>query len=240
MPGFPAPFIRFREDDANGKPLAGGKLFSYAAGTSTPQPTYTTAALDIPNPNPTILDASGRAWVFIEDGVGYKFVLHDALDNLIWSVDNVQVPEIQAPPTPAAAPAGAIVMFGGATAPAGWLLCNGQSVSTTTYAGLFAVLLYTYGGSGGAFNVPDLRQRFPMGKAAAGTGVVLGATGGAIDHTHTVPRGGWNPVTYPANLAIGIVLSTVGGAGNVDVPPNDNTSGPGNPPFLVVNFIVKT
>ena len=100
MPGFPAPFIKFREDDANGFPLAGGKLYSFMAGTSTPLATYTTQALDVPNTNPVILDASGRASIFLEDGVGYKFILHDALDNEMWSVDNVQIPKVAPPPAP--------------------------------------------------------------------------------------------------------------------------------------------
>jgi hypothetical protein len=113
-------------------------------------------------------------------------------------------------------------------------------VSTTTYPGLFAAILYTYGGAGGTFNVPDLRQRFPLGKAAAGTGVVLGGTGGAIDHTHTVPRSGWIPTTVPASQGIGYLLTTIGGAATVDVPTGDSTSGPANPPFLTVHFIIKT
>ena len=69
MPGYPAPFIKFREDDANGNPLAGGKLFSYAAGTSTPLATYTSSTLATKNTNPVVLDASGRASVWVEDGV---------------------------------------------------------------------------------------------------------------------------------------------------------------------------
>ena len=77
----------------------------------------------------------------------------------------------------------------GATAPANWLLCDGSAVSRTTYADLFAVCGETYGAGNGSttFNVPDLRQKFPLGKAASGTGSTLGGTGGAIDHTHTGP-----------------------------------------------------
>jgi microcystin-dependent protein len=240
MPGFPAPFIKFREDDANGFPLAGGKLYSYMAGSSTPLATYTTQALDVPNTNPTILDASGRASVYLEDGVGYKFVLHDALDNVIWSEDNVQVPAIAAPTVPAAVPPGSIVMFGGTTLPPGWLWCDGASTSTTAHPDLFAAILYTHGGAGATFNVPDLRQRFPLGKALAGTGVMLGSTGGQIDHTHSVPKSGWIPQTLPAAQAIGWLLTTIGGAANVDVPLSDSASGPANPPFLALNFIIKT
>jgi microcystin-dependent protein len=77
-------------------------------------------------------------------------------------------------------PIGAIQMFAGATAPANWLLCQGQSLATTgTYAALFAITGYAYGGSGPNFNLPNLTQKFPIG---AGT---LGATGGEATHVLT-------------------------------------------------------
>lgn len=84
-------------------------------------------------------------------------------------------------------PVGAITAFGGTSAPDGWVLCNGDQVSRVTYQGLFSIIGTTYGAGDGSttFNLPDLRQRFPLGKAAAGTGSALAATGGAIDHTHT-------------------------------------------------------
>lgn len=75
------------------------------------------------------------------------------------------------------------------TAPSGWLICDGTAISRTTYASLFNRIGTTYGVGDGTttFNIPDFRQRFPLGKAAAGTGSTLGSTGGVIDHTHTVP-----------------------------------------------------
>lgn len=60
-------------------------------------------------------------------------------------------------------PAGTVNYFAGATAPTGYLECNGQSVSTTTFAELFAAIGYTYGGGGANFNVPDLRGEFVRG-----------------------------------------------------------------------------
>lgn len=51
---------------------------------------------------------------------------------------------------------GMISPYGGTTAPAGWLLCNGVSYTTSTYSALFGVLGYNYGGSAGSFKVPDL------------------------------------------------------------------------------------
>lgn len=84
-------------------------------------------------------------------------------------------------------PVGGLMMFGAATAPSGWLLCNGNAISRATYAALFLIISTTYGAGDGAttFNLPDLRQRFPLGKATSGTGVTLGSTGGTVDHTHT-------------------------------------------------------
>lgn len=260
MAGFPAPFVKFREDDSNGLPLAAGKLYSYAAGTSTPLATYTTQALNVPNLNPTVLDASGRAEIWIEDGIGYKFILNDSAGNLIWSVDNVEVPQIEAPSAPQEVPPGGIVMYGGATAPTNWLLCDGSAVSRTTYSALFAIIGTAYGAGNGSttFNVPDVRQRFPLGKAASGTGVTLGSTGGTIDHTHTgpshthtiaahthtlsahthtVPYSGWTTALNTPPLA-GILQaggSGVGAEASVTQATTTNVSGAPNTPDTAAN-----
>jgi phage-related tail fiber protein len=60
-------------------------------------------------------------------------------------------------------PAGTVQHFANILAPIGYLECNGQSVSTTTYPELFSAIGYTYGGSGASFNVPDLRGEFIRG-----------------------------------------------------------------------------
>ena len=62
---------------------------------------------------------------------------------------------------------GTIKPWGKATAPAGYLLCDGSAVSRTTYADLFAVISTTYGAgdSSTTFNVPDLQGKFPQGKS---------------------------------------------------------------------------
>lgn len=66
-------------------------------------------------------------------------------------------------------PVGAVNMWVTGTAPSGWLLCQGQAVSRSTYSALFSVLGTTYGAGDASttFNLPDLRGRVPMG---AGTG----------------------------------------------------------------------
>lgn len=71
--------------------LAGGKLYSYAAGTSTPLATYPTVldalAATNANTNPIILDSRGEADVVVKGST--KLILKDANDNVIWTVDNV-------------------------------------------------------------------------------------------------------------------------------------------------------
>ncbi len=103
-------------------------------------------------------------------------------------------------------PSGAITGYGGSSAPAGWLLCDGSAVSRTTYASLFSAIATTYGVGDGSttFNLPDLRGRVlagqdDMGGSAAGRlttagsgvdGATLGATGGAQSVTLTAAESG--------------------------------------------------
>lgn len=82
------------------------------------------------------------------------------------------------------APTGAVEMFAGSVVPAGWLLCNGQALSRTTYAALFAAIGTSYGAGDGSttFNVPNMEAKIPRMQAAA-----RGGTGGSATHTHTLP-----------------------------------------------------
>lgn len=92
---------------------------------------------------------------------------------------------------------GIVWPYAGATAPTGFLLCDGSAVSRTTYADLFTIIGTTYGAGNGSttFNVPDLTGRVPAGKEStatrlttAGSGIdgdTLGATGGSETHTLT-------------------------------------------------------
>jgi len=74
--------------DNSGNPLSSGKLYSYLAGTSTPAATYSDSDLTTPNANPTILDAGGRASVYLS-ATSYKFVLKSSADATIYTQDNV-------------------------------------------------------------------------------------------------------------------------------------------------------
>jgi microcystin-dependent protein len=140
-----------------------------------------------------------------------------------------------------ATPVGSIIMFGGTSAPTGWLLCDGQS--TAGYAALAAVV--------GA-NVPDLRGRAPIGYGA-GAGLTnrttIGATTGAETHTlitAEIPNhahGGqivFGIGTPPSNSGVN-ATSTGNSQPNTGGVVGTNGGAHNNmPPSTVVNFIIKT
>jgi hypothetical protein len=82
----PTPKLQFF--DANGAPLSGGLLYTYAAGTTTPLATYTDSTGNIANTNPIILDSRGEANVWLSGAI-YKFALYTSVSVLIWTVDNI-------------------------------------------------------------------------------------------------------------------------------------------------------
>lgn len=94
-------------------------------------------------------------------------------------------------------PIGMLTQFAGPNAPAGWAICDGALKSTTdpAYAALFAVIQYAFGGSGGNFNLPDLRSRVPIGRNSVDPmSNTVGQMGGTRDtslaaHSHTIAHG---------------------------------------------------
>jgi microcystin-dependent protein len=168
-------------------------------------------------------------------------------------------------PLAALLPSGVMLPYGGASAPAGWLLCFGQAVSRTTYAALFAVLGTAYGSGDGSttFNVPDFRGRVPagldnMGGTAANrlttagggvNGAVLGASGGAETHTLTVAQ--MPAHTHGMTQAMPAITNAAGTVNRAssNTPANasgtsDSTGGdgahPNVQPTLVATYIIKT
>lgn len=117
------------------------------------------------------------------------------------------------------APTGMITQFAGATAPNGWLICDGTAVSRTTYAALFSVIGTSYGAGNGSstFGIPDLRGRVPVGKNS-GTFGTLGNTGGTETHTLTtteMPSHQHSIYPSPWNGGYGGAYFTAQGDGNV-------------------------
>jgi len=153
--------------DDNGVPLAGGLIYTYQAGSSTPLVTYTTNGGTIANANPIVLDASGRTpqQIWLLTGYSYKFVVQNADAVLIQTLDNIYPILQNAPVSSPAVPTGCILLWSGSTGsiPATWYLCDGTN------------------------GTPDLRDRFIVG---AGNTYAVNATGGSADatvvtHNHT-------------------------------------------------------
>jgi len=82
----PSPVMQFT--DATGAPLVGGKVYTYAAGTTTPLASYTSYAATSSNTNPVILDSRGEAAIWFGNAT-YKVILKDSTDTLIWTSDNI-------------------------------------------------------------------------------------------------------------------------------------------------------
>lgn len=90
----PLPIQKFFSN--SGFPLAGGKLFTYVAGTTTKIATYVDSSGGTPNANPIILNFRGECRIWLDPKLTYKFVLSGAFDsdpptNPIWTVDNITV-----------------------------------------------------------------------------------------------------------------------------------------------------
>lgn len=90
LPLLPNPKMQFFA--TNGRPLSGGKVFTYAAGTSTPKVTYSDAAGTTPNANPIILDSRGEATVFWSGT--YKVVIQTSSGDAIYTVDDITSPDV--------------------------------------------------------------------------------------------------------------------------------------------------
>ena len=143
-------------------------------------------------------------------------------------------------------PIGAVIMFGGAAAPTGWLLCQGQAVSRTTYADLFGILGTTYGVGDGTttFNLPDLRSRLPIG---AGSYAALAGNEGSIEVNRTLRH--THGLTGQTGTDTGTARSVGTGAANaadkghthgISAASPTGDGGAGIFAHLAVNFIIKT
>jgi len=152
-----------------------------------------------------------------------------------------------------AIPAGIIEMFGGSSAPTGYLLCDGSAVSRTTYSALFTAIGTTYGAGDGSttFNLPNLKGRIAVGYNSAETEFnALGKTGGEKAHTLTIAEMPEHKHTDKIRVSpTGFGDYAVAIASNTGTGDNSgifigNTGGDGShnnlQPYIVLNYIIKT
>lgn len=184
--------------DSVGQPLVGGKIYTYQAGSSTPLDTYTTVNGTVANSNPIILGTDGRASneIWLTYGYNYKFVIKDANDVTIQTLDNLYGILGTVPSVAPALPSGMILLWSGSSGsiPSGYYLCDGNN------------------------GTPDLRNRFIVG---AGDAYSVNQTGGSADaivvtHTHTATS--TSVVTDPTHLhySLGWGGGSQTGIGSID------------------------
>jgi len=230
--------------DNNGVTLAGGLIYTYQAGSSTPLVTYTDNGGTTANANPIVLDSSGRVpnEIWLLTGYSYKFIVQSASGASLISLDNLYGILQNAPAVSNTVPSGLIAIWSGSTGsiPSGWYLCNGSN------------------------GTPDLRNSFVLG---AGNTYAVGATGGSTDaivvsHTHAATStvtdpghlhnsgqnfaattgspalGGWNvnPQLYSQQIltaTTGITVATSNATAGV------SGAGANMPPYYALAFIMK-
>jgi hypothetical protein len=221
--------------DNNGVPLNGGLIYQYQAGSSTLLTTYTTVNGTVANPNPIVLDSSGRPpnEIWMQTGYSYKFIIQTSTGTTLQTLDNLYPILQNAPTVSGNIPSGLIAIWSGSigSIPSGWVICDGTN------------------------STPDLRNSFILG---AGNTYSVGQTGGSTDaivvsHTHTVTdpghfhnfnnepntvgvtsfagTGSGTPQTASTLTATtGITLQTAGTSG----------SGANMPPYYALAFIMKS
>lgn len=126
--------------DNNGRPLANGKVYFYAPGTTTKSTTWQDSKKAAANTNPVILDSAGRATIY---GYGtYRQVLQSSAGTTIWDKATTSTGGSSTPATIAGdgLPVGAVVAVAGLTVPSGYLIADGRSVARADYPELFEVL----------------------------------------------------------------------------------------------------
>jgi len=137
-------------------------------------------------------------------------------------------------------PAGSIIAWSGSTAPDGWLLCQGQAISRTTYAALFAICSTTFGVGDGSstFEVPDMRGRT---MSMVGTNISLGdLTIGELNASSKITTDSGS-----ANPSVGTITVSTGAKDAGGVTVVNSVAGGGHThtltlPSTTVNFIIKT
>jgi hypothetical protein len=200
--------------DSLGNILAGGLLYTYQAGSSTPLASYTTVNGTIANANPIVLGSDGKLanelWLLY--GYSYKFVLQTASSVLVNTYDNISGIITSIPTAAPTLPTGVILIWSGSVGsiPSGYVICDGSN------------------------GTPDLRNSFVLG---AGNSYTVGQTGGTADaivvaHTHTATSTSTATVTDPGHSH---VYGNTGGTGGStpligNLPPsnvstNTNTTG---------------
>jgi microcystin-dependent protein len=224
---------------ASGQVLAKSSSTNYDAGwidIYTPAQTDTaisTAVSNLVDSAPTLLNTLNELSAALNDDPNFSTTVATALAALV--------------------PAGTISQTARATAPTGYLICDGTAISRTTYSTLFDAIgtAYGVGDNSTTFNIPNLKGRVPVGRDSAQTEFdTLGEVGGAKTHTLTTAEmPSHTHDTKPYNTA----GSAAYAASNLFISNGDNVVGNGGAttatggggahnnlqPYVVLNYMIK-
>jgi microcystin-dependent protein len=152
---------------------------------------------------------------------------------------------------------GEVRMYAGATAPSGWLLCQGQAVSRTKYKNLFSIIGATYGAGDGTttFNVPNMEGNVPAGMkhddvafhelghtGGAATVLLTSAESGVPAHTHANAYSGFLTYRPGAGSSAAVAGTDIQVAANTAASVAADAAAAHNnlQPYLCLNFIIRT
>lgn len=214
-----APDFLQQYSDDNGDPLAGGLVYSYIAGTTTPLATYTEYLGSSANTNPVVLDANGRASIWLDPTKSYKLLIKNSSETTIKTIDNI-----------AGSAASGIPAWNANTT-----YVKGNLVADGTNQGLLYISL-TDGNLNNALSSVTNWALFPGGvkrAAALSTNTTLAVTdhmgvvrsnttAGAL--THTLPACSTSPVGLTItvkDVGTGVYATTVKGSGSDTVDGNN-------------------
>ncbi len=221
----------------DGTPLSGGKLYTYAAGTSTPLATYSEYTGTTANANPVILDARGEAPIYWS-AVSYKVVLKTSADVTVWTQDNIEPSPPASDLSSTAAGKGAALigystlgitvkdaldlkaplaspaLTGSPTAPTQSAGDNSTKLSTTAYADAAAAAAAAAAVPSFA-TVSEVGGTHTTGSITSGTAALTVASGtGIADGDYVVGEG----------IAPGTTVSSGGGTTSITLSANANAT----------------
>lgn len=218
---------------SDGLPLVGGKIYTYAGGTSTPIATYTDFGAGTANTNPIILDSLGQANIWLINTTSYKFIVRDANDVLLYTVDNISIPldlnSFGAPPpignvTPntgafTTLSATGAVTFGSTLTVAGQLTLNNTgaaklSVGTTVQRPTPVTGMVRYNSTDGKFEGYGATAWGALGGGATGGGSdqVFVENGQTVTTNYTLSTGFNAMSTGPITVNSGVTVTIPSGA----------------------------
>jgi microcystin-dependent protein len=170
-------------------------------------------------------------------------------DGQVLTYDSVAGWRNEALPAPSSAPTGTISAYGGAAAPAGWLLCDGSTIPRISPLGVVIGTAFGVGDGSTTCNLPDLRGKFALGvsgshaRGTAGgveTVTLTAAQSGLPGHTH-----GYTGHSHTTVLRTSTGANTGNAAADGSLTTDANAAAPASaahenmPPFQTIHWIIK-